>query len=220
MGFGPPESRAYSPKYQWEARPGPQDPRVGKYGPRPGPIPRPPVPAATAQPERTARRLRGGQSPQVLQPPSRGGEGGRGPESEKCTRAAGFRRPLQPLPSGHCAHRRCVGPRSSPPPRAPPAPPRRLREGSTSGLRGGAPAGLACSPDASFPSHFPKIQLERATDDLLWARQYTVRCYTLTSLGCAAFFCCFAVESNAVKGEVLDSGQAFPGPPGPEGVGS
>lgn len=44
-------------------------------------------------------------------------EGG-GPALEKCNSAAGFWRSLQPLPSGHCAHRRCVGPRSSPPPRS------------------------------------------------------------------------------------------------------
>ena len=103
--------------------------------------------------------------------------------------------------------------RRQPPPR------RRRQEGSTSGLRGGAPAGLARSPDAAFLSQFPKVKLERATADLLWATQY-LRCYTLTSPGCAAFSGCSAVESNAVKGEVLDSGQAFPGPPGPEGVGS
>lgn len=89
------------------------------------------------------------------------------------------------------------------------------RRGCGEGHRPGSPAPQTL--------HFQVIFLNSNLKEPLmicYGPRSTVRCYTLTSLGCAAFFCCFAVESNAVKGKVLDSGQAFPGPPGPGGVGS
>lgn len=116
------ESQRNSPKYQWEARAG-----------LPGPLEcviR--VARVTAPPKedlfpchqlpRSLHPAPGGagwSEPRGCSSPGAGvvREGG-GPDLEKCNRAAAFWGPLQPLPSGHCADRRCVGPGSSPPPRS------------------------------------------------------------------------------------------------------
>lgn len=93
-----------------------------------------------------------------------------------------------------------------------PCQPRRCgcRKETRRGLRARTPAWALLLPKSlHFEVIFLKLNFMTS-----YGPRTTVRSYTLTSLGCAAIFCCFAFESNEVVREILNSGQVFPGPPG------
>ena len=126
QGTGPAGPRALAILQNTQERHalGCQDPWSACDSARPGCLGLPPGTSSLATrscalgaraPSGAARR-----EPEGPQPRSWRAEGGVGPEPENCHGAAGFWRPVRPLPSGPRGDRCCVGPGSSPPPPATP----------------------------------------------------------------------------------------------------